>query len=386
MNKSELIQWFLDRPSYIREVQTKKAAIALGLDIDFVKEAFKEAKEKFNSRKKSAGEYLDKYLDKHNLDLSDVKSVKFYGNPEEPMLSIATKNEWYKEEKNFIEELSEAIKNYEFPIFTPKVPEFSETISVINILDAHIDKLCLLDEVNKDSSLEENIATFEYAFNSLLSQSLIYNPEFIVFVVGSDFYNANDANNTTKKGTPQNSFFDWKKSFTEGFKVIRRCIDKARQYTKVIVKIVKGNHDEDKIFYLGQLIELTYENDSNVVVDSMSRQRKYIHYGVNLIGLGHGDKEKGFITSLPAMMMQENKHIVPEIEHYHFYLGDIHHKEEYSFKRTSDLKGCQVTFLRAISNLSKWEYEQGYIGIPKTAEAFIHHKTKGLINNIQVHI
>lgn len=388
MNKEELVQWFIERPSYLREGKAKLAADRLNLDIEFVRECFREAREKAGIKFKEKGtDRLIDTLDKYGMQLSDVKRFIAWGDKDEPMYSIMPTDEWLRgDQETFIQKIREAIVDYKFPVFEPKKFESTDCIGVLNLLDAHIDKLCLVRETGFGSSLQENVEMFEKAFDSILSQTLCNNPEYIIIVVGSDFYNANDANNTTKKGTPQNSDPNWKDSFLEGFKLYRRCIDKALQHTSVILKVVSGNHDEDKIFYLGQMLEVTYENTPNISIDSMCKQRKYHNYGTNLIGFAHGDIEKKHLTTLPATMMVENKHLMPQVEHLHFYLGDIHHRHGTHFDISKDLKGCEVTFLRALSNLSKWEFKEGYIGIPKTAECFIHHKTRGMINNIRVHI
>ena len=389
-NKEEIVQYFLDHPYYIRESKAKKVSDTFNIPIDLVREAYREAKEISGivkrKKKKSAGEYIGNYLDKHNLELSDVKNIKIYGNPDKPLLSIATKNEWYKGDANFLADFTESIKDYKAPSFKPSVPKGADSLAVVNLYDAHIDKICLIDETNPKGSVDDNVERFEDAFDKLLSQTLVYSPEHIIFPVGNDFFNANDSRNTTKKGTPQDSNPFWKQSFIKGFECIRRCIDKANQYANVYVMMVISNHDEDKLFYLGQLIKATYENSPNVFVEDSTKARKYFQYSNTLLSFSHGDKEKNFVATLPATIMIENKKIMPEIDYIHHYSGDIHHEEKYMLKKSQDLKGCNINFLRAMSDLSKWEYEQGYVGIPKTAESYIFKKGEGLKANLQVHI
>lgn len=108
-NKEEIVQYFLDHPSYIRESKAKKVSDVYNIPLDLAKEAYWEAKRISGiSRKKTAGEYIGGYLDKHNLELSDVKNIKIYGNPDKPLLSIATKNEWYGKGEN-VKEIIDSI-------------------------------------------------------------------------------------------------------------------------------------------------------------------------------------------------------------------------------------------------------------------------------------
>jgi hypothetical protein len=388
-NKEEIVQYFLDHPAQIRENKSKWVSDHYKIDIGLVREAYKEAKELSGiakSKKKTAGEYIGSYLDKHNLELSDVKNIKIYGNPDKPLLSIATKNEWYKDQENFLSKFIESVKDYKAPVFKPVTPKGADSLAILNLYDAHIDKLNLIDETNPKGSVDDNVAKFEDAFDKLLSQTLVYSPEHIIFPVGNDFFNSNDARNTTKKGTPQDTNPFWKQSFIKGFECIRRCVDKANQFANVYVIMVISNHDEDKLFYLGQLLKTTYENSPNVFVDDSTKARKYFQYGNTLLGFSHGDKEKNFVSTLPATIMIENKKIMPEIDFIHHYCGDIHHIEKFQVKTSQDLKGCNIKFLRPLSDLSKWEYEQGYVGVPKTAESDIFKKGEGLKANLQVHI
>jgi hypothetical protein len=384
MTIQELVEVIKKKPSYLKN--PKRLSKRYNSDIEDCSKAIKiiKFKEKFPE---STSLSFDEILEAHNLKLTDVKSVKFWQNFNgEPRYSINTKNNWHENSEEILELIKEKLSSYEPPTHSPTTI-YGQSIAVINLYDAHIDKLVLIDETNpKEACVEKNCEQFEEAFNKLLSQSLVYNPEKIIFPIGNDFFNANDARNTTVKGTPQDSNPYWKRSFIEGFMMLKRCIDKARIYCKVEVPLVISNHDADKLFYLGQMLAVVYEKDEFVTIDTSTKARKYLQYGSNLLGFSHGHNEKNYLKSLPSTIMIENKSIMPEIDYIHHFCGDIHHKENYLIQSTTDLKGCTVSFLRCLSDLSKWEYEQGYVGIPKTAESYIFTKNKGLAANLLVYI
>lgn len=393
MNREELVEYLLKNPSVVIHYKQKRVAEQFKLDYKFVLECFAEVREKMKGEGSEVQKQVDKggerlleYLKEHGLTLSDVQRIKIYGDTDNPMFSIHTKDEWYREQKDFFDKLNESIKGYVVPDFIPINDPIGETLAVINLYDAHIDRITLIDETNPSGSVEENVARFEDAFDKLLTKTLVHSPEIIVFPVGNDFFNANDDRNTTKRGTPQDSSPFWKQSFIKGYECIRRCIDKAAKYAKVEVKLVISNHDEDKLFYFGQLLKATYERCPTVVVDDSTKARKFMQYGVTLLGFSHGDKEKKYIQTLPATIMIENKMRMPDIKFIHHFCGDIHHQEKYITLSSQDLKGCTISFLRPMCDLSKWEYEEGYIGIPKTAESYVFKKEKGLEANILVHI
>jgi hypothetical protein len=388
MNKQQLKEWLLARPSHIRDGNSNKICRATGIeDKEFVLQVVKELKDQIRGSEASELSEFQDYLNRNGLCLSDVKNVKFWQNFNgEQRFSVNTKNEWYEKPEEMLESFKEILAGYEYPVFTPSNIKKGDSIAVINLYDAHIDKLVLIDETNPGGSVDANCFKFEDAFDKLLTQTLVYGPETIVFPVGNDFFNANDNRNTTVNGTAQDSNPFWKLSFIKGYEVIRKCIDKASQFAKVEIVMVISNHDADKLFYLGQMLRATYENHPHVNVDDTTRSRKYFKYGSNLLGFSHGHKEKNYVSTLPATIMIENKHIMPEVDYIHHFCGDIHHLEKFQLKTSHDLKGCTISFLRALSDTGKWEYEQGYVGGPKTAESFIFKKDKGLAANLQVHI
>jgi len=388
MTKEELKKWLLCRPSYIKDYNLVKVCRVTGIeDKLFVQSVFKEVREEIKNSTNSNLTEFQSYLTKNGLSLADVKNVKFWQNFNgEQRFSVNTKNEWYEKPEEMLDSFKEILSAYEYPVFTPVNIKKGESIAVINLYDAHIDKIVLIDETNPSGSVDDNCAKFEDAFDKLLTQTLVYGPEIIVFPVGNDFFNANDNRNTTVNGTPQDTNPFWKKSFMKGYEVIKKCIDKASQFAKVEVVMVISNHDADKLFYLGQMLRATYDNHPYINVDDTTKSRKYFKYGSNLLGFSHGHREKNYVSTLPATIMIENKHMMPEIDYIHHFCGDVHHLEKFQLKTSHDLKGCTISFLRALSDISKWEYEQGYVGGPRTAESFIFKKDKGLAANLQVHI
>jgi hypothetical protein len=277
------------------------------------------------------------------------------------------------EVKTFVEQVKESLEGYEPPKFSisKKSSKYQspDRCGVINLFDAHIDKFCIIGK----GSLERNIEVFENSFDLLLDKAIKEGASTIVFPVGSDFWNTNVAVEATKKGTPQvNVRVADVDTFGQGTRLIRRCIDKAANFCNVYVIVLKGNHDEDKCLYAGELLSQIYENQSNVVVENSNRQRKYFEWGKCLLGFAHGDKEKSKINELPLVMAEEQKDAWARTTFREFYLGDIHHKQEYKFLRGKDFVGCMVRFLRSVStSLDQWHDDFAWIGVPKTAELFV---------------
>ena len=313
-------------------------------------------------------------IDNEGIDYGEVKHgwVKTKANDKGRSHSLFFK---VGHETDFIGNLAESLKGYQFcaPNLGKKI--VSNSIGLINLFDAHIDKVCIVDNTHTNSSIDYNIEHFKRAFVALFSKCL--SAEKIIFPIGNDFFNANDEKNTTVKGTPQDSLFDWKDSFSKGVELIRWCVDYMLQAGKPVDLItVYSNHDSTKLFYLSKCIELIYAGNENVNIDLQGVQRKYNIYGANLFGFAHGDKEK--TAALPLLMATERRKDWANVSNCFWFLGDKHHEKTFMFKKSLDMPSVEVHWLRAVATSDNWHYQSGYIGIPKTAYCYIFDKKHGL--------
>jgi hypothetical protein len=205
-------------------------------------------------------------IDKEGINYSEVshgwlKTTKADSNGHKHSLFFKVGHE-----ADFIGNLAESLKWYQFCAPNLGKKTLSNSIGLINLFDAHIDKVCIVDNTHTDSSIERNIEHFKRAFVALFDKCLL--AEKIIFPIGNDFFNANDEKNTTVRGTPQDSLFDWKDSFSKGVELIRWCVDYMLQAGKPVDLItVYSNHDSTKLFYLSKCIELIYQGNENVTID-----------------------------------------------------------------------------------------------------------------------
>jgi|SRR6187402_209892 len=263
---------------------------------------------------------------------------------------------------------------------------FSKKLGVVNLYDAHLDKLPVKSSCGVESTLEENIGTFSRTINKIIKELSSQNVDTIVFPVGNDLFHTNGMNSTTKKGTPLEYYGSPEDAYYAICDVITETIVKlATVAPNVHVIMVKGNHDEDKIAALGYWLERAFRG-SNVTVDFLRRQRKYIKFGENLIGFAHGDKEKSKIAQLPLIMAQEAKEIWGTTTHRKMYLGDLHHGFEYQFLKAKDMPGVEVEYLRSVGTTDSWHEDFGFVGIAKTAYLQIFDEIEGEVSRMKFNI
>ena len=148
-------------------------------------------------------------------------------------------------------------------------------------------------------------------------------------------------------------------------------IDRCSQVAPVDVLVVRGNHDEERTFYLGDALECWYHTNPNVMIDNAAKSRKYYQFGKNLIGFSHGYDEK--LDKLPMIMSLEVPEMWAQATYREFHTGDKHHKFD-----TSE-NGIVVRILRALAAPDAWTYNKGYIGSIRAAESFMWHPTNGVV-------
>lgn len=271
------------------------------------------------------------------------------------------------------------------PIPTLLDLEEGNRLAVLNLYDAHLDKLPVKSTCGVESTLEENIQTFKNTVQRIIPYIKENKVEEIIFPVGNDLFHTNGMNSTTKKGTPIEYFGSPEDAYYAICDVITETILELAEIADVRVIMVKGNHDEDKITTLGYWLERSFRH-TNVSVDFMRRQRKYIKYGENLIGFAHGDKEKSKIAQLPLIMAQEAKELWGTTTYRKMFLGDLHHGFEYQFLKAKDQPGVEVEYLRSVGTTDTWHEDFGWIGVPKTAYLQIFDKNEGEFSRMKFNI
>lgn len=307
-----------------------------------------------------------------------IESVKHYWHKSKHVSLFAkTESEGVKKEEVF-KRLLASFGEYELPSFTFPEQSHSSNCAIINLYDAHLDKVSIKGETGEDVTMQDNIDRYVLGFDKLLANVLTHNPEQIIFPIGNDLFHANDMTGRTKRGTAIQYLCSPEEAYAKICKVTIDCIIKLAQTgAKVVIPFVKGNHDEDNITILGFWLRELFADNKQIGFLPGRMQRNYIKYGQNLFGFAHGDKEKSKINDLPLLMAQEVPRLWADTKYRKFLCGDLHHEFEYKFLSSKDKPGVQIAFLRSVGGSDKWHVDHGWTGIPKTAYAEIWDKKEG---------
>ena len=274
--------------------------------------------------------------------------------------------------------VEQAISNHEPVKYKPvkHEPAKSGNMAVISIHDLHYGQMCWKPEAGENYNIKIAEDVFIEAVNFHLSSIISQNPEKIIFTIGSDFFNVNSESNTTAGGTPQDEDSRWMKTYVNGRKMAVSAVDILRNIAPVYPIIIRGNHDLERAFHLGDSLYCWYRNCDNVDVDNTPSLRKYVMWGKCLLGFSHGKEEiKG---SLPGIMALEAKHHWSRAEYREFDIGHVHHFNLKQGEYGLEEQGVRVRFNASLATLSNWAKGRGYSGL-RSCDSAIWNKEKGNI-------
>ena len=251
-----------------------------------------------------------------------------------------------------------------------------EHLLEVDIFDPHFGKLCWAPETGQNYDLKLAAIGYEQAVDGLLARAKGFDIDRILFPLGNDFFHTDSSSPTTSAGTPQDVDGRWQKSWLAGRVAARNAILRLREVAPVDVVMVPGNHDHDRVFYLGDALEGWLSKTPGVTINNLPSLRKYFRYGGNLIGLTHGHAEKH--ANLPLIMATESAAAWAATKFREFHLGHWHSLKTIHFQPVTEFNGIRVRILSSLTPPDAWHKKMGYEGL-RSANAFVWHKSEGCV-------
>ena len=280
-----------------------------------------------------------------------------------------------------IEEIKAASMASSDVSITQSIASPAHCMALLVLFDAHLGQLSWEGESGSRIDLEVSCARYTDAACDLLDRLQSFNCDKIVYVLGNDFLHVDGGANTTTKGTPQDADGKWQQSFLAGLKCARHTIDLARQNHSVDVLVVPGNHDEEKVWCLGQVLAANYDQCDDVSFWCGATPTKYYRFGTNLLGFVHGNElSEAKKTQLPSKMATDRPRDWAETTCREWFLGHLHREKETTIThRNSDTIGnVTIRECPALTGLDSWHNKKGYLSNPQ-AEAHIYDHDTGKI-------
>lgn len=269
-----------------------------------------------------------------------------------------------------------------------------ENLLEISIFDLHIGKLAWGGETGENYDVKIACKRFMDAITTLVERSSGFNVNRILFPIGNDFFNSDNMQNTTTRGTPQDEDLRWQKTFKLGTRLLVDGINYLKTLGLPIdILIVPGNHDFERSYYMGSFLEAWFNDDKQININNGASPRKYYRFGNTLLGFTHGNEEKE--GSLPMLMANdyESKPLWSETIYHEWHLGHIHRKRNVKYSVTLDRDtvlnedlGVVIRYLSSLTGTEEWHHKKGFIGSIKAADGFIWNKENGLIAHLNANL
>lgn len=316
---------------------------------------------------------IEEYCEYYNIPLEDVRSYKLVTHTGKgAYYNISSKPVQTKGFEDFCDKLLSQISEIST---RPSVIERVESVEeghllIVDPADVHIGKIASSFETGEEYNNQIAVQRVREGIRGIISKSKGFNIEKILFIGGNDILHIDTPNRTTTSGTPQDTDDMWYNNFLLAKEVYIESIDYLLGVADVHFVFNPSNHDYMTGFFLADVIKTYYKDCPNITFDCSMAHRKYYKYGNNLIGTTHGDGAKQ--ADLPLLMAHESQDW-SQCKHKYIYGHHVHHKI------AKDYIGVTFETLRSPSGTDSWHMKNGYTGVPKAIEGFIHHPEFGQV-------
>jgi hypothetical protein len=323
------------------------------------------------------------------------------------------KHYWYKSKKysifaknkelDLIKLTDELIKNIKesAPVFKPinRIEYNKPVLFCLSPADIHFGKLAIKEETGNEYDLEIASKRMLEGVIGLLEYTQNFNIEKIILVGGNDILHTDTILNTTTKGTPQDVSGKFYETYNAAFETYVKVIDILLQVADIHYVHCMSNHDYLSGFYLSKCLEAYYTNNKNISFNTSTNPRKYVHYGINLLGFSHGDTAKD--SDLINLMKIEAKASWSKCKFGYWYLGHLHHQIRKNYNKTISKEFNDVTiikdshniikdsitveYIKSLSGTDAWHNSMGYKATP-AIEGFLHCPANGQIARFTKHV
>jgi hypothetical protein len=251
---------------------------------------------------------------------------------------------------------------------------------IVDAADIHIGKYASLKETGSpyDIGIAKNRALD--GMKGIIEKSSGFQIERMCLMIGNDILHVDNPKNTTTSGTFQNTSGMWHEMFDEALDLYVQMIEMAMNIAPVHVVYNPSNHDYASGYMLAQALKSWFRTSDDVTFDVSIKHRKYFSYGKNLICTSHGDGAKS--SDMPLIMANEQPELWSDCPYRYVYLHHIHHKVQTKFMTGKDYHGVTIEYVRSPSTADSWHDRNGYMGVPKAVEGFVHSVTKGQVARI----
>lgn len=312
-----------------------------------------------------------------------VKGVSVLENGDgETLLRWVKTREGELDPLQLAEALRDSFKDYvpAAPV-TPAPATVSEDLAtLIPCNDWHVNMQAWGKQVGQKWDLNISESTIGGAVENAIERS----PASAVCLIlgGGDLLHADNKNNTTTGGTPQDVDGRYQKGIDVATRLKVRVVDAAlRKHGHVIVRILKGNHDEHASVAVAYFLRAWYRNEPRVTVDVDPSDYFWFRFGLVMLGATHGHQSSNHIAKMPGIMAHRRAKDWGETRHRYVHGFHLHH----SAKFATEGEGVISEIHQAPVPQDAWHFGSGFLS-GRSIQAITYHRQLGEIGRVRVAI
>ena len=271
--------------------------------------------------------------------------------------------------RDFVADLVQDAKGLAKPIAPPKLV-MEDLLTVYPMGDPHFGMYAWGKESGEDFDLDTAEKLTCAAIDRLVA-SAPPSETALLLELGDFFHADNNSNQTARSGNALDVDTRWARVMQVGRRamvhIIKRLLEKHK---RVIVRIVKGNHDDHSSYALAMMLDAYFDKEPRVEIDLSPAAHWYYKFGKVLIGSTHGDMGK--MKDLPGVMAADRAKDWGLTEQRYWYIGHVHHDE------VQEYPGVKCESFRTLAAKDAWHAGMGYRA-GRDMRCIVHHKDFGEI-------
>jgi hypothetical protein len=267
--------------------------------------------------------------------------------------------------------LKKSFEDYKPAAKPVRAPSYSaaDLLSFLACNDWHIGMFSW----HRDTGKNWDLKIAEKTIGDVVEQTIEQSPACGTCVVlgGGDLIHADNKHNQTTGGTPQDVDGRYEKIIEVASRMKVRTVDAAlRRHKKVIVRILKGNHDEHASVAVAHFLKAWYRNEPRVIVDTDASAYWKYRFGLVMLAAAHGHTVK--IKNMPQIMAHRYAEDWGATKFRYAHGFHLHHKELIAIEGG----GCICEVHQAPIPQDSWHYGKGYLS-GAGIQSITYHKQLG---------
>jgi len=236
---------------------------------------------------------------------------------------------------------------------------------LIGCADFHFGKAT----VDKKGSLSAVERLFDRMTNHMIDQAASADLSHIYFINLGDLLHCDNDARTTTNGTPQDTVAGFHEIYEAAQTSMIKALERCRQVAPTTMVTTQGNHDWAASQHISSAMKAVFRGTRGITIDNSPDSRKYLDFGVNLVGMAHGCSEK--ITMYPGLMSMQRPMEWGRTSNRIFLRGHLHHRQAMRTHDTLEQDGCVVYTLPSPSGADGWHDRSGFVGNKRCVQSFL---------------